>query len=77
MKLELLKNEERQMNLIMFLAWGFLIPIAAFAFVMLFLDGTVKDAVVLLMVVFAILIKKVWVLRQSIYMPVLCRLWEL
>ena len=63
MQLELLKNEERQMNLIMFLAWGFLIPIAAFAFVMLFLDGTVKDAVVLLMVVFAVLIRvfeKVW-----------------
>lgn len=57
MKLELLKNEEKQMNLIMFLAWGLLIPIAAFAFVMLFLDGTVKDAVVLLMVVFAILIR--------------------
>lgn len=57
MKLELLKNEERQMNLIMFLAWGILIPIAAFAFVMLFLDGTVRDTVVLLMVVSAILIK--------------------
>lgn len=57
MKLELLKNEEKQMNLIMFLAWGLLIPIAALAFVMLFLDGTVKDAVVLLMVGFAVLIR--------------------
>ena len=57
MKLELLKNEERQMNLIMFLAWGLLIPIAAFAFVMLFLDGTVRDVVVLLMILSAILIR--------------------
>ena len=35
MQLELLKNEEKQMNLIMFLVWGFLIPIAAFALVMI------------------------------------------
>ena len=57
MQLELLKNEERQMNFIMFLAWGFLIPIAAVMFVMLFLDGTVKDTVALLMVVFGVLIR--------------------
>lgn len=57
MELELLKNEERQMNFIMFVAWGFLIPIAALAFVMLFLNGTVKDAVVLLMILSAILIR--------------------
>lgn len=48
MQLELLKNEEKQMNLIMFLVWGFLIPIAAFAFVMIFLSGTAADATILI-----------------------------
>jgi len=57
MQLELLKKEERQMNFIMFLVWGFLIPIAAFVFVMLFLSGTVRDAAILPMVVCAVLIK--------------------
>ncbi len=57
MQLELLKNEEKQMNLIMFLVWGFLIPIAAFVFVMLFLSGTVEDATILIMVPLALLIK--------------------
>lgn len=57
MNLEILKNEEKQMNKIMFLVWGLLIPIAAFAFVMLFLGGTILDASVWLMVVFAILIR--------------------
>lgn len=57
MQLEVLKNEEKQMNLIMFAVWGFLIPIAAFAFVMLFLGGTIGDAAILLGVVFAVLIK--------------------
>lgn len=57
MQLEVLKNEERQMNLIMFLVWGFLIPIAAFGFVMIFLNGTIKDATILIMVLFALIIK--------------------
>ena len=57
MQLELLKNEEKQMNLIMFLVWGFLIPIAAFAFVMIFLSGTAADATILIMVPLALIIK--------------------
>ncbi len=57
MQLELLKNEEKQMNLIMFLVWGFLIPIAAFSFVMIFLSGTAADATILIMVPLALIIK--------------------
>ena len=57
MNLQILKNEEKRMNLIMFGVWGFLIPIAACIFVMLFLKGTIADTSVLTMVVFAILIR--------------------
>lgn len=57
MELKILKNEEKQMNLIMFLVWGLLIPIAAFTFVMLFLQGTVADASILLMPILGILIR--------------------
>lgn len=57
MNLEVLKKEEKRMNFIMFIIWGFLIPIAACTFVMLFLDGTIEDLSVLLMVVSAIIIK--------------------
>ena len=57
MNLEVLKNEEKRMNLIMFGVWGFLIPIAACIFVMLFLQGTIADTSVLSMVVLAILIR--------------------
>lgn len=56
MKPEVLKNEERQMNMIMFLTMV-VVPVAAFTFVMLFLQGTMIDAVVFLMAGFAILIK--------------------
>lgn len=57
MNVQILKNEEKTMNLIMFGVWGFLIPIAACLFVMLFLRGTIADTSVLLMVVSAILIR--------------------
>lgn len=57
MQLDILKNEEKQMNLIMFLVWGFLIPIVAVTFVMLFLGGTIEDTSVLSMVVLAIIIR--------------------
>ncbi|MCM1183494.1 MAG: methyl-accepting chemotaxis protein [Roseburia sp.] len=57
MQLDVLKNEEKQMNLIMFVVWGFLIPIAAFAFVMIFLGGTIADATVLLMVAASVIIR--------------------
>lgn len=49
MELDILKNEEKQMNFFMFILMV-AIPIAAFAFVMLFIQGTAKDSVVLLMV---------------------------
>lgn len=57
MNLEILKNEEKRMNSIMFGVWGFLIPIAAYLFVMLLLQGTIADTSVLSMVVSAILIR--------------------
>ena len=51
------KMQERKMNLIMFGVWGFLVPITACVFVILFLKGNVKDTAVLCMPVFAILIR--------------------
>lgn len=56
MKPEVLENEERQMNRIMFLTMVG-IPVAAFGFVMLFLGGTAIDAIVFLMTVFAGIVK--------------------
>ena len=56
MELSVLQNEEKQMNKIMFLA-NIGIAIAAFGYVLLFLGGTAKDAVVFLMVLFSILTK--------------------
>lgn len=56
MKLNVLQNEERQMNLIMFFA-NIAIAISAFSFVYLFLQGTGKDAIIFLMILFSILIK--------------------
>ena len=56
MELGILKNVEKQMNLIMFLV-SVSVPVAAFGFVMLLLEGTVADAVILLMAVSAVLIK--------------------
>lgn len=54
MNLNVLQNEEKQMNFFMFLV-NLAIPIAAFSFVMLFLQGTAKDAIVFLMALFGIL----------------------
>ncbi|WP_331654664.1 hypothetical protein, partial [Anaerosporobacter sp.] len=53
MNLNVLKNEEKQMNLIMFCV-NMGIPIAAFSFVMLFLGGTAKDASIFIMALIAI-----------------------
>lgn len=53
---ERLLNEEK-MNLLMFIVWGFVIPIAACSFVMLFLNGNMRDLSVLSMTVMAIGIK--------------------
>lgn len=56
MNLNILKNEEKKMNLIMF-GVNIFIPVAAFSFVMLFLNGTAKDAIIFLMALFGVLIK--------------------
>lgn len=57
MKLEILKNEEKIMNKIMFAIWGFILPVVAFIYVELFLLGSLIDAVVFMMPVFALIIK--------------------
>ena len=56
MQLEVLKNEEKLMNFIMFL-FNTIIPVVAFTYVMLFNGGTWIDAIVLIMPVCSILIK--------------------
>lgn len=56
MELKVLKNEEKLMNMILFL-FDVCIPVVAFAYVMLFNGGTWPDAVVLLMSLTGILIK--------------------
>lgn len=43
------KMQERKMNLIMFGVWGFLVPITACVFVLLFLKGNIRDTSVLSM----------------------------
>ena len=78
MKPEVLKNEEKQMNMIIFLTM-LVVPVAAFTFVMLFLQGTAIDALVFLMAGFAILIKlfekRLGAFAKYLYisiMPVIC-----
>lgn len=56
MDLTILKNEEKQMNFLMFIIM-IVILVATFAFVMLFISGTPKDSIVLLMAVTSILIR--------------------
>lgn len=56
MELDVLKNEEKGMNLIMFLV-HLAVPITAFAFVMLLLDGTIADASVFSMLIFSVLVR--------------------
>lgn len=56
MKLEILKNEEKSMNLIMFLV-NLVVSVAAFFYVMLFISGTPIDAIVFTMTVSAVLIR--------------------
>lgn len=50
-------EQEKKMNQIMLGVWGFLIPIAACIFVILFLKGNVKDVAILLMTVVATVIR--------------------
>lgn len=56
MQLNILKNEEKKMNTFMFLVY-IIIPIAALGFVLLFLDGTAVDCIVLLMALASIMIR--------------------
>lgn len=56
MNLEILKNEEKRMNLIMFIFLA-VIPIVAFVYVLLFNGGTVKDSIVVLMVLASLITK--------------------
>lgn len=56
MELDILKNEERKMNFIMFLVC-LLMPVAALTFVLLFLQGTAIDCIVLGMGVSSIVVK--------------------
>lgn len=56
MKLNVLQNEEKQMNLIMFLA-NLAIPVVALGFVTLLLGGGAKDAIILLMAAGGIVVK--------------------
>ena len=56
MQLEILKNEEKRMNLIICI-FMVVIPIVAFFYVLLFLGGTAKDSIIFLMPVTSILIR--------------------
>lgn len=56
MQLEVLKNEERLMNFILFL-FDTIIPVVAFAYVMLFNGGSWVDAIVLIMPLCSVLVK--------------------
>ena len=56
MELEILKNEEKRMNMIMFL-FLVVIPIVAVVYVLLFNGASGRDAIVLLMVAASVLIK--------------------
>lgn len=56
MNLNILKNEEKQMNNIMFIM-NIIVPICAFGWVKLLLQGTIKDAIIFLMFIAAIVLK--------------------
>ena len=56
MELEILKNEEKRMNMIMFL-FLMVIPIVAVVYVLLFNGASGKDAIALLMVAASVVIK--------------------
>ena len=56
MELDILKNEEKRMNLVLFLFLA-VIPCVALGYVLLFNGGTAKDCIVLLMVFGDVLVK--------------------
>lgn len=62
MNIEILKNEEKRMNLIMFVFLT-VIPVVAFLYVLLFNGGTMRDSIALIMVGCSLLTKlleKIW-----------------
>lgn len=71
MKIDILNMEEEQVNTMTFFA-GLFIPIAGFLFVKIFLEGTARDAVALIMAVFSILVrileKKLGAAAKYVYM---------
>lgn len=56
MQLDVLKNEEKRMNFVMFLI-NIMVPIAGTGFVMFFLGGTTRDFMCLIMAVASIIVK--------------------
>ena len=56
MNLEILKNEEKRMNFIMFLFYA-AVPVVAFLYVLFFNGGSLRDSIVLLMVLSDIIVK--------------------
>ena len=56
MNLEILKNEEKRMNLIMFIFLA-IIPVVAFVYVLLFNGGQAKDSIALIMVATCLITK--------------------
>ena len=74
MKLNVIKNVEKQMNFVMFLV-NTMVPVVACSFVMIFLQGTRKDFIVLLMLLVNILVKifekKLGRLAKYIYVCIL------
>ena len=69
MELEILKNEEKRMNLVMFLFLA-MIPCVALGYVILFNGGSSKDCIVLSMV--AADVKKFWENMRSICIFAFC-----
>lgn len=56
MELEILKNEEKRTNFVMFLFYS-AVPVVAFLYVFLFNGGTARDSIVLIMVAVNLIIK--------------------
>lgn len=77
MDLSILKQEEKQMNFIMFIV-TVVVPIAGFAFVMLFLQGTIADVSVFSILALSLLVRlfeKNWENMQNIVIHVFLQ-WE-
>lgn len=74
MNLKVIQNEEKNMNFFMFLV-SIGVPIAALSFVILFLEGTAIDAIVLLMAITGILVrvfeKKLGTYAKYVYVSIM------